>query len=76
MDNNTAIGGAYITPAQQTGWQCVSVIDLNSDGWPDLVFQNTSSGQMVYWLMNGLNAVDGNYFTVQPPAGWSVVGPH
>src|SRR5579884_935258 len=77
MNNNaTATGGAYITPSQQAGWKCVSVIDLNADGHPDLLFQNTSTGKLVYWLLNGVQAIDGNAFSTQPQSGWQVVGPH
>ncbi|HZT42941.1 MAG TPA: choice-of-anchor tandem repeat GloVer-containing protein [Chthonomonadaceae bacterium] len=77
MNNNaTATGGAYITPSQQAGWKCVSVIDLNADGHPDLLFQNTSTGKLVYWLLNGVQAIDGNAFSTQPQSGWQVMGPH
>src|SRR5579884_2323798 len=76
MSNNLATDGTFVTPGQQAGWRCVSVVDLNGDGWPDLVFQNTNSGQLGYWLMNGVKAIDGNLFTVQPPPGWQVAGLH
>lgn len=56
MNSNTATGASYISPSQQAGWKCVAVMDLNADGNPDLIFQNMSTGQLVYWLMNGVKA--------------------
>ena len=34
-------------------------IDLNRDGFVDILFQNTESGAAVYWSMSGLNMVAG-----------------
>src|SRR5205085_2007252 len=36
-------------------WKVVSIADMNSDGNPDIVFQN-SWGQIVVWYMNGAGA--------------------
>ncbi|MEA2571857.1 MAG: carboxymethylenebutenolidase [Acidobacteriota bacterium] len=46
--------------------------DLNGDGKSDLVLQNTSSGAVAVWLMNG-DAVIEKKVVATPAAGWQVV---
>ena len=52
------------------------IADYNNDGWPDLVFQNGTTQQVVIWFMNGLTVTGGDYISIQPPATYRVVGPH
>ena len=35
--------------------------DFNADGKPDIIWQNTSTGQTYYWLMDGLNLSSSGY---------------
>ena len=52
----------------------VAVGDFNNDGFPDVVFQNTFSGQLAYWLLNGVTEISaGNIQPTTPGAGWSAV---
>jgi hypothetical protein len=37
--------------------------DFNGDGHPDIVWQNTSTGERVIWLMNGSSVLSTNTFT-------------
>jgi carboxymethylenebutenolidase len=46
--------------------------DLNGDGKSDLVLQNTNSGAVAVWLMNG-DAVIEKKVVATPAAGWKVV---
>ena len=48
----TFLGGEWITTALP-GWNVVCMADLNHDGTPDLVLQNTSLGTMEVWHMGG-----------------------
>jgi hypothetical protein len=34
-------------------WHVVAVADMNGDGVPDLIYQNTTTGQVVIWNMTG-----------------------
>jgi beta-glucanase (GH16 family) len=44
-----------LTPAKVApSWQVVGLADLNQDHHPDLVWQNTSTGALYVWFMNGL----------------------
>ena len=48
--------------------------DFSGSGHNDLVFQNSNTGQLVTWLMNGTDVLGGTGFNVQPAAGWNAVG--
>jgi aromatic ring-cleaving dioxygenase len=60
------------------GWQAASIIDLNNDGKPDILFQNQSTGQIVYWLLNGGDLVQWGYLNPADPGGptWRLALPH
>ncbi|HEV2471322.1 MAG TPA: choice-of-anchor tandem repeat GloVer-containing protein, partial [Chthonomonadales bacterium] len=56
-------------------WKLVSVVDLNGDYSPDLIFQNQTTGDIGYWLMNGVTKVSGGLFSPSNPgaASWRLV---
>jgi FtsP/CotA-like multicopper oxidase with cupredoxin domain len=58
------------------GWSIVATGDFNSDGKADLVLQNSSSGQVAIWIMNGSTYVSDAVLsqTVALAAGWRIVG--
>jgi hypothetical protein len=55
MDGNRMLSGDYITPSRvpDTNWKLRTVGDLNSDGYPDLVWQNIVDERVIIWFMNG-----------------------
>ena len=36
-----------------TSWSIAAAADYSSDGKPDILWQNTTTGERVIWLMNG-----------------------
>ena len=52
------------------------VADLNGDGRPEILFQNQATGQLLYWVMNGLSMVSAQSPTPANPgsADWKLVG--
>jgi len=66
----------YINPSYPgaSGWKVVAVSDLNRDGRADIIFQNQSSGELVYWLMNGINLIQWGYLAYPGSADWAVAG--
>jgi hypothetical protein len=54
-------------------WQPVSMADFNGAGYPDILFENTSTSQLAIWYMNGVTPVSGAVFTTVP-SGWRVAG--
>jgi hypothetical protein len=55
MDGNRMLSGDYITPSRvpDTNWKLRTIGDLNSDGSPDLVWQNIVDERVIIWFMNG-----------------------
>jgi len=45
---------AYLDSVGQLGWHVVAAADFNSDGVPDLVWQNDTSRQVTVWYMGGV----------------------
>jgi hypothetical protein len=48
--------------------------DINGDGHSDLVFQNSTTGQVVFWDMNGTAVIGGTALTAMPAAGYRICG--
>ena len=58
-------------------WKIRGVADVNNDGKPDLIWQNTANGGLSVWFMNGIVMVSGTSFAPGMVAdlNWKVVGP-
>jgi hypothetical protein len=75
----TLAGSAVLNSGAGTaGWQLVAVADFDGNGVPDLVWQNTSTGQVNVNYYGGANGISLIGFAVlnsgAGTAGWSVVG--
>ncbi len=55
MMNGTALGGDSGATQLQigSGFRPAAVADLNGDGFADILWRNTTTGQNIVWLMNG-----------------------
>jgi uncharacterized repeat protein (TIGR01451 family) len=76
---NQFLGSTFLAPTGMgTGWTVVGMADFNSDGKPDIVWQNASTGQVFVWYMGGAlgNQFLGSTFLAPTGmgAGWSIVG--
>jgi phosphatidylserine/phosphatidylglycerophosphate/cardiolipin synthase-like enzyme len=77
MTGADALYADYLNPPsiQPGTWWIRSVIDINADGKPDLIWQH-ENGWISAWLMNGVNLVEAVYLNpnwVDP--SWKIVGP-
>ena len=79
MDGTRLIEGVWVSPNQvvNTSWKIRGVADVNNDGKPDLIWQNTANGGLSVWFMNGIVMVSGTSFAPGMVAdlNWKVVGP-
>ncbi len=69
MNGNTLIGGGAVSPNPGPSWKAIGTGDFNGDGLSDILWQNTSSGQVSIWEMNGNSLIGGGPVTAQSRAG-------
>ena len=78
MNGANLTTGRYLSPSNPgPGWKVVGTTDLNLDGQTDILLQNQSTGDIVYWLMNGTMETSVAPFNPSNPGGnvWKLVGP-
>ncbi|MCW3055873.1 MAG: hypothetical protein JWN14_5043, partial [Chthonomonadales bacterium] len=74
MQASVYVGGSFTSVDPASGYKLVGAGDINADGKPDLVFQNTSTGVVVIWYMNGVTYSSGATVSTTPASGYNVVG--
>jgi hypothetical protein len=58
-------------------WEVAGTPDLDGDGKPDILWHNAQTGQLVYWLMEGVKRKPNGLGVPTPSqvsADWKVVG--
>lgn len=78
LQGHTKIGNIIPSPsaAVDANWDVVGAHDVNADGHPDLIWCNTSSGNVVIWYMDAnMVRITGSFTTPASPvgSGWRVV---
>ena len=48
-----------MTPNPGPAWQAIGTGDFNEDGYSDILWQNTNTGQISIWEMNGNSLIGG-----------------
>jgi hypothetical protein len=51
---NLALSRSFTPSTVPAGWELGGSGDFNFDGKPDLIWHNLNTGQIVYWLMDGV----------------------
>jgi FG-GAP-like repeat/FG-GAP repeat len=76
MNGVVQSSGAFLTPSTVASvWQVRGIGDLDADGKNDLLWQNTSTGQIYAWFMNGLALSSGSFLSPSPVATvWRIQG--
>jgi hypothetical protein len=69
-------GSADLPPVTDPNMTIVGVADFNADGRPDILWRNTSTGQITIWYMNGATFTGGtaNVLPTLSDPAWTVVG--
>ena len=71
MQVSSAPNTANLVP---TEWRIAATPDLNRDGYPDLLWQNSTTGEVVYWLMDGITRLDYATLVKKISPAWQLVG--
>jgi hypothetical protein len=70
--NGSNVIAAAVLGQPGMAWQVVGTGDFNGDGKADLVFQNSSTGEVAEWLLNGVQIL-GGYSLGNPGTAWHIV---
>src|SRR5205823_1108096 len=75
MKGNQRTAGGYIARGVDTAWKIVGAADLTHSRSSGLIWQNSRSGDVVFWPMTGA-VWSGTYRVISSgnTAGWKVVG--
>jgi FG-GAP-like repeat/Kelch motif len=73
MDGTTQSSGAFLTPSAvvDAAWQVRGLADFDADGKVDILWHNTTSGQLYVWLMNGTAQASGTFLSPSSVANTS-----
>ena len=72
--NQVAGGNALVGANPGPSWKEVGTGDFNDDGHSDILWQNTNSGQISIWEMNGTNMIGGGVVNPNPGPTWKAIG--
>ena len=75
MNGNSLIGGGPVSPNPGPAWKAIGTGDFTDDGFSDdILWQNTSSGQVSIWEMNGNSLAGGGPVSPNPGPAWKAIG--
>jgi len=74
MNGITVTGGVSL-PQPVSGYKAAGVSNFNGTGFPDIVFQNSFTNQVVFWFMNGFTVTGGGFASGIPASAYQIVGP-
>jgi hypothetical protein len=79
MRGRVLSSGLSLSPdrVSDINWQLRGADDLDGNGYPDLIWQNTSTLQLSAWLLVQQTLIDGRLIVgpTVPDASWWIVGP-
>ena len=76
-NGSALLSSGTICPQAQAGWNIVGAADINRDGIPDLIWQNTSTRQVTVNYLGGVNGITitgWDWLNLGGSPGWTVIG--
>jgi hypothetical protein len=81
LNGVTAIGSDALPAMTNPDWDLLRPVrsvkpagsDFNADGWPDIVWRNTSTGENRIWYLNGATHVTDGTVDTEPNLDWKSV---
>jgi len=71
----TAFTGWVYLGQVPTAWRIAGTADFNGDGYPDILWENTLTGDRGIWIMNAAGTAFTNWvYLGQVPTAWRIAG--
>jgi hypothetical protein len=70
----TLSGGGNLSSNWGTTWKAVGTADFNHSGKADILYQNTNTGQLEIWFMNGTGIADNGALSSNWGTTWKAIG--
>jgi FG-GAP-like repeat/Cohesin domain/FG-GAP repeat len=67
---------AWLSAGNMVGWTLAGAADFNADGHPDLIWQNSSTGQVAVWYMGGAQGStteSEDWLNASTMTGWTLI---
>ena len=75
MDGTSVLSGSgVLSPNLGTSWTAIGTGDFNADAKADILWQNTTTGALKIWEMNGSTITSSGDVAEVPAAGWTAAG--
>ena len=75
MSGDSLIGGGPVSPNPGPAWHAIGAGDFTDDGFSDdILWRNTSSGQVSIWEMNRNTITGGGPVSPNPGPAWQAIG--
>ena len=76
MNGNSITGGGPVSPNPgRPSWHAIGTGDFTHDGFSDdILFQNSSTGQVSIWEMEGNSLIGGGPVSANPGTNWHAIG--
>ena len=71
--NGTSVVGAGSPGTAASPWTISETGDFNGDGKTDILWYNTTTGQVVLWFLNGASVIGGGS-PGSAPSPWQIQG--
>jgi hypothetical protein len=72
MKEAVQVATAGLPPLADTTWRIASIVDMNGDAYPDLLWRKTD-GQNYVWFMNGTAMAGGAGVDALADQNWTIV---
>ena len=73
---NLVSSGPFNPGSASPQWQIAAIGDGNGDAWPDIYWQNVSTGHRSVWFLQGMNIISSSYLsTPVVDVNWKIMGP-
>jgi hypothetical protein len=73
MNGATVLPGSVIWTEPNVAWRILAIGDFDGDGKDDIIWRNSSTGQIFQMLMNGTAVKSSGMIYSEPNLAWKIV---